>query len=146
MDDGLFLSSCLEASGTVDRSVTGRLEGDLSFTTALCADCSEVFLGCLASVLSGITASLAALRLVHKALLLVEGLFTGSEGKFVATLFADKCFVLEYFADHLFVLVHWMLPRFVKMVEIFFAPSRNLTDIFEPFLLQRSEIKLPGHI
>ena len=97
MDDGLFLSSCLEASRAVYRSVTGRLEGDLCFTTALCADCSEVFLGCLAGILSCIAASLAALRLVHEALLLVEGLFAGSEGKFVATLFADKSLVFEYF-------------------------------------------------
>ena len=146
MDDGLFLSSCLEASRAVYRSVTGRLEGDLCFTTALCADCSEIFLGCLAGILSGVAASLAALRLIHEALLLIESLFAGSESEFVTALFADKSLVLEYFAVHRFVLVHWMLPRFVKMVEIFFAPSRNLTDIFEPFLLQRSEIKLPGHI
>jgi hypothetical protein len=131
MDDGLFLSSCLEASRAVYRSVTGRLEGDLCFTTALCADCSEVFLGCLTGILSCIAASLAALRLILEALLLVESLFTGSEGKFVATLFADKCFVFEYFAVHRFVLVHWMLPRFVKMVKIFFARSRSFTDIFE---------------
>ena len=119
----LSRASCFEALAAVNGSVAGRLECELSLAAALATSSDKVLALASFSILLLIAASLAALGLVHKALLLIEGLFAGSEGEFVATLFADKCFVFEYFAVHRFVLVHWMLPRFVKMVKIFFRPK-----------------------
>ena len=63
-----------------------RHERNLSFLAAHCASCGIVLSSRFLLVLSAL---LAELRLVLKALFCIELLFTGSKVKFVATIFAN---------------------------------------------------------
>ena len=102
----LFLSilSGFEASAAVYRSVIGGLEGNLSFLSALSAYGGEVLARSLACVLSGVTASLAALGLVQKASFLVESLLACGEYEFSAAFLAHKSLILENFLVQLYTL------------------------------------------
>ena len=72
-----------------------RLEGDASLAAAGSAGSGEVLTGAAGRVLAGVTAGLAALRLILEAALRVELLLTGGKGELVAALFAyqDLVFV-----------------------------------------------------
>ena len=86
-----------EALAEVDRTVFARLEGHLAGLAAACANGVEHLALTTGSVLAGIAASLAALRLVLEATLCVEFLRTGGENELLATLFADQRLVFEHF-------------------------------------------------
>ena len=82
----LHLSEALAAEhGTVGLG----LEGNLSLATAACAGSGEELTGAAGSVLTGVTAALAALGLVLEAALCVESLLTSGEHELVAALFAN---------------------------------------------------------
>ena len=142
----LCLSSCLEASAAVNRTVGRRLEGDLSFAAAVCANSSEVLAGSLACVLLSVTACLASLGLVQKALFVVESLFACGEYEFIAAIFANQRFVNVFFFYYYcivdFFLEHVCNPLFVvKMV--YFYPRRIFTAIFG--VCSNALFKLFGH-
>jgi hypothetical protein len=128
----LCVLSCFEASAAVNRSVAGGLESNLRLTAALCAGGDEVLSGRAACVLLCVAASLAALRLVHKALLFVELLLACSEYEFVAAFLANQSFVLKdlFCASHHDFLVHCLYLTFIVIV---FARRRISTDTFEIF-------------
>ena len=91
----LLLAHLGEALAAVDRTVGLRLEGDTSLAAAGSAGSGEVLTGAAGRVLAGVTAGLAALRLILEAALRVELLLTGGKGELVAALFAyqDLVFV-----------------------------------------------------
>ena len=78
-----------EALAAVHGTVGLGLKGDLGFAAATGAGSGEELTGSAGVVLAGVTASLAALRLILEAALGVEFLLTGSENEFVAALFAN---------------------------------------------------------
>ena len=78
-----------EALAAVHRTVGLGLKGNLGLTAAAGAGGSEELTGATGSVLASVTAALAALGLVLEAALSVESLLTGSEGEFLAALFAN---------------------------------------------------------
>ena len=78
-----------EAIAAVNRTIGLRLEGDSRLAAAGRADSSEELSGATGSILAGITAGLAALRLVLEAALCVELLLTSGEHELVAALFAN---------------------------------------------------------
>ena len=86
-----------EAIAAVNRAIGLRLERDTRFAAAGSAGSGEVLSGAAGSVLAGVTAGLAALRLILEATLCVEFLLTGSENELFATLFADQRLVFEHF-------------------------------------------------
>ena len=146
----LSLSSCLEASAVVYGTVGGRLECDLSLAAAVSANSGEVLTGSLASVLLSIAASLASLRLIQKALFVVESLLTCGENEFVSTILADQRFINVFFFYYFFCyycivdffLEHVCNPLFVvKMV--YFYPRRVFTAIFG--VVSNALFKLFGH-
>ena len=102
----LRVSLFCEAFAAVYRSVVGGLEGDLRFAAAFSANCGEHFLGSTGSLLSCISASLAALGLVLEAAFCVEFLFACGKYKFVAAILAGECLVF----------VHWCSP----LVDVFY--------------------------
>ncbi len=111
----------LEAGTAVYRSVVGRLEDDLCFAAALCANGGEVFTRSPAGVLLSVTASLAALGLVLEAFLFVQSLLACGEYELCAALLANKSFIYK-----LFFILHGSYYFFVhdftslcKMVLIF---------------------------
>ena len=78
----------LEAGAAVDRSVIGRLEGQLCLASAIRANRSEVLARCFAAVFLCVAASLASLRLVHEPFFGVEFLLTCGEYEFFAAILA----------------------------------------------------------
>jgi len=84
----LVLAHLGEALAAVDRAVRLGLEGNLCLATACCAHSSEILTGAANGVLTSITASLAALRLVLETALCIELLLTGAEHELLAALFA----------------------------------------------------------
>jgi len=110
----LSLHSCI-ALAAVYGSVVGRLERNLCFLTALCANGREKLLLRSGCVLSCVSASLASLRLVLESSFSVEFLFASRECEFSAAFLAYQCFVLI----HVFYLA--------LMVKRFFARRRNRT-------------------
>ena len=142
MNGLLCVLSCLEASAAVNRSVAGGLEGDLRLTAALCAGGDKVLSLSSASVLLSVAASLAALRLVQKALFLVELLLASGEYELIAALFAYKRLVLKDFvgcANHGYFFVHCF---FLSLWIDGFSPRRTSTDTFE--IVQRSVLSYWG--
>ena len=85
----LLLLLLCKALAAVNRTVRLGLERNLGLATASSADSSEVLPGTAGSSLAGVTAGLAALRLVLEATLCIELLLTGSEHELVAALFAN---------------------------------------------------------
>ena len=71
-----------EAIAAVHRTVSLGLKGNLGFAAAGSAGSREVLSGTAGSILAGIAASLAALRLILEAALSIELLLTGGEHKF----------------------------------------------------------------
>jgi hypothetical protein len=84
----LLIAHLGEALAAVHRTVRLGLEGNLGLAAAGSANSGEILTGAAGSVLAGITAGLAALRLVLEATLGIELLLTGSEHKLLAALFA----------------------------------------------------------
>ena len=82
------LSHASEALAAVDRTVRLGLERNSCLAAAVSADSSEVLTGAAGSSLAGITAGLAALRLILEASLSIKLLFTSGEHELFATLFA----------------------------------------------------------
>jgi hypothetical protein len=128
----LSVLSSLEARAAIYRAIAGGLEGYLCLTAALCAGGDKVLSLCAACVLLCVAARLAALRLVHKALLFVEGLLACREYELFAAFLANQGLVLKDFgcANHVHFFVHLLLPRLWFMV---FALNRISTDTFENF-------------
>lgn len=85
----------LEAGTAIYRSVIRGLEDDLSFAAALCTSGGEILAGSSACVLLSVTASLAALRLVQKALFFVEFLLACSEYELISALLANQSLVYK---------------------------------------------------
>jgi len=85
----LLLSHLCKALAAIHGTVRLRLEGNSGLTAAGSANSGEILTGAAGSGLAGITAALAALRLVLEAALCVELLLTGSEHELIAALFAN---------------------------------------------------------
>ena len=78
-----------EALAAVHGTVGLGLEGNLGLAAAAGAGSGEELTGATGSILTSVTAGLAALGLVLEAALCVELLLTGSEYELVAALFAN---------------------------------------------------------
>ena len=108
----IVLSHSLKTSAAIYRSVVGRLEDNLSYTTAICTSCFEVFARSLSCVLLSIAASLAALGLVLEALFLVEFLLSCGENELVSAFLAYQSFINKLFfyacvnSGHYYFFVH----------------------------------------
>ena len=83
-----FCTHLSEALAAVNGTVSLGLEGNLGFAAATGTGSSEELAGSAGVVLTGIAAGLATLGLILEATLCVELLLAGSEGEFVAALFA----------------------------------------------------------
>ena len=112
----LSVAFFLEARAAINGSVTGGLERKLSLASALRAGSDEVLTLASFSILFLVAASLAALRLVLKALFSIELLLTCCEYKFLSAIsacegyvFINDLFSILYFY---FVFTHGFLPRF----------------------------------
>jgi len=88
-ESGLLLLHLCKALAAVNRTVGLGLERNSGLSAASGADCSEILARAVGGVLAGITAGLAALRLVLEAALCIELLLTGAENKLIAALFAN---------------------------------------------------------
>ena len=77
-----------EALRAVDRTIGLGLEGNLGFLAACSAGGGEELTGATGSLLTSVTAALAALGLVLEATLSVALLLASGENEFVAALFA----------------------------------------------------------
>lgn len=84
------------AFAAVNRATFTRLEQYPCFAAAGIANCSKhfAFRSCVSTLC--ITASLAALRLIHKASLCEKFLLSGSENKFRAAVLAYQCLVFVH--------------------------------------------------
>lgn len=91
---------CRIAFAAVNRSVACGLERNLSFFSAVCADCSVHFSLGFACILLCVAAALTSLGLVLETLFSIEFLLAGCEYEFSSTILANQCFVLI----HLFYL------------------------------------------
>lgn len=89
----LSVASLLEARATINGSVAGGLERKLSLAAALRAGSDEVLTLASFSILFLVAASLAALRLVLKALFSVELLLARCEYKFLSAISACEGYV-----------------------------------------------------
>ena len=86
----LAVSAHLSEALAAEHGTVGLgLEGNLSLAAATGAGSGEELTGTAGSVLTGVTAGLAALGLVLEAALCVELLLTGGEHELVAALFAN---------------------------------------------------------
>jgi hypothetical protein len=85
----LLLFLLCKALAAIDRTIRLRLKRNLCLATASSADSGEILPGTAGSSLTGVTAGLAALRLVLETALCIELLLTGGEHKLVAALFAN---------------------------------------------------------
>ena len=84
-----LLTHLSEAVAAINRTVGLRLERYTGLAAAGSTGGSEELTGTTGGVLAGITAGLAALRLVLEAALCIELLLTSSKGELVAALFAN---------------------------------------------------------
>ena len=100
----LSVASSFEARAAVNGSVAGRLECELSLATALRAGSDEVLTLASFRVLLLVAASLAALRLVLKALFSVELLLARCEYKFLSAISACEGYV---FINDLFSILYF---------------------------------------
>jgi hypothetical protein len=80
----------------INGTVALRLKGDTRFPAAVGTGGSKELSGAAGCVLAGVTAGLAALRLILEAVLCVEFLLTGSEYELVATFLAYKRLVFKH--------------------------------------------------
>ena len=83
-----------EAIAAVNGAIGLGLEGYAGFLAAASANGGEILAGTSGSVLAGVTAGLAALRLILEASLCVELLLASGEHELVTTLFANQRLVL----------------------------------------------------
>lgn len=89
--------SLIEAVTAVYRTVIFRLERNFRLFAAVCTNhlIHLTLLATLTAAAAFVTAVTAAGRLVLKALLCIEFLFTSGEDELFATFFARECLVLE---------------------------------------------------
>ena len=92
----LCLSPCGVALAAVDWAVILRLERNFAGFAAACAYSVKHFARGFAGILTGGTAGLASLGLVHKAFFLIEILLTRGEYKFLATVLTYESFVFVH--------------------------------------------------
>ena len=92
----LFAAHIGEALAAIDRTILAGLERNSGFLAAVRTDSGIHFTVSLGGVLTRVTARLAALGLVYKALGCVELLFTGGKYKFIAAFLADESLVLVH--------------------------------------------------
>ena len=107
------LALCLhagEAIAAVNRAIGLRLERNTRFAAAGSAGSGVILSRATGSVLAGIAACLAALRLVLEATLCVEFLLTGGENELLATFFADQRLVFVHFCYLSFAIKKWICP------------------------------------
>ena len=83
----LVLQLCI-ALAAINRAILTRTERNLCFLTAVCAGSSEILALSLTGILSCITASLALLRIICKALLCIKLLLAGGEYELLSALIA----------------------------------------------------------
>lgn len=117
--DGISVaSSCGVALAAVYRLPVSGIERNLAGFSALSADSVEHFSTALSRVLLRITARLASLGLVLKALLCIEFLLTGCEHELIPAILASQSLVL----------VH--VVSFLAFNRFCFALRRIPTDAF----------------
>lgn len=87
----LFSFHFRKALAAVNRAIFAGFKGDSCLFAAGSADCGIHFSCrfCSSAVFTSLTALSASLGLILEAFLSVEFLFTGSENKFLAAVFAD---------------------------------------------------------
>ena len=107
----LLLSHLGEALTAINRAILAGLKGYSGLFATGCADCGVHFALRTGSVLAGITAGLASLGLIHKALGSIKFLLAGSENEFFAAFFADESLVF----------VHGCLPHLDKKILPFYG-------------------------
>ena len=84
----LTLHAC-ETVAAIDGTIGLGLEGNLCLAAAGSTSGSEILSGTAGCIFAGVTAGLAALRLVLEATFCIELLLTGGEHKFCATFLAN---------------------------------------------------------
>ena len=107
------LALCLhagEAIAAVNRAIGLRLERNTRFAAAGSAGSGVILSRATGGVLAGVTAGLAALRLILEATLCVEFLLTGGENELFATFFADQRLVFVHFCYLSFAIKKWICP------------------------------------
>ena len=112
----LSRASCFEALAAINGSVAGGLECQLCLAAAVTAGCDEVLTLASFSIFLLVAASLAALRLILKALLCVELLLSCREYKLLTAVSAHESDILVYYLFSnfylYFVFAHCFLPHF----------------------------------
>jgi hypothetical protein len=126
---GRSLSLPGEAIAAVNRTVFSGLEGNLRLAAATGADGREHFSLVCAAIFSGLTAGLASLGLIRKALFRVEFLFAGGEDKLAAAIFANENFVLGHGIEYL--LLRKLVPdRFCPALSSLYRYKVILSTLF----------------
>ena len=100
----LSRASCFEALAAINGSVAGGLESKLCLAAAIAAGCDKVLTLASFSILFLVAASLAALRLVLKALFSIELLLACCEYKFLSAISACEGYV---FINDLFSILYF---------------------------------------
>jgi len=91
-----------EAITAINRSLTFRLKGYFSLLPAIGTGGRKILSGAAGGGFSGVSATLAPLRLVLEPALGIELLLTGCECEFFATLFALDILVFVHVGNPLF--------------------------------------------
>ena len=92
----LFAAHLSKTVAAIDGAVALRLKGDAGFPAAVGAGGGKELSGATGRVLAGVTAGLAALRLVLETALCLKLLLASGEHELVATFLAYKCLVFKH--------------------------------------------------
>ena len=115
-----------EALAAVDRTVILRLERDFCLFAAIGTDDLEhLAFATLAATTALVAAIAAALRLVFKALLCVEFLFTCGENKFLAAILTCESLVLK---SHKKIPLNILLTFTNFSIAFFYVSSKRFFD------------------
>lgn len=87
--ESAILAHLGKAIAAIHRTVRFGLKRHLGLAAASSTNSGEILTGTAGSVLAGVTAGLAALRLILEAALSIEFLLTGGENELLTTLFAN---------------------------------------------------------
>ena len=87
--ESAILAHLGKAIAAIHRAIRLGLKRHLGLAAAGSADSGKILTGTAGSVLAGVTAGLAALRLILEATLSIEFLLTGGENELLTTLFAN---------------------------------------------------------
>lgn len=93
----LFATHLSETVAAINGTVALRLKGNPCFPAAVGASGSKELSGATGRIFAGVTAGLAALRLILETVFRVKLLFTGGEHELIATFFTYQSLVFEHF-------------------------------------------------